>query len=40
MGNLKSETVKCGREYQGTRTQERLRWEDPAEYTKDRPILS
>jgi hypothetical protein len=40
MGSLKSETVKYGREYQGTRTRERLRWEDPAAYTKDRPVLS
>jgi hypothetical protein len=41
MGSLKSETVKYVREYQGTRTRERLRWEDPAAaYTKDRPVLS
>jgi hypothetical protein len=40
MGSLKSETVKYGREYQGTRTRERLRWEDPAAYIKDRPVLS
>jgi hypothetical protein len=39
-GRLKSETVKYGREYQGARTQERLHWEDPAAYTKDRPVLS
>jgi hypothetical protein len=39
-GSLKSETVKCGREYQGTRTRERLRWQGPAAYTKDRPVLS
>jgi hypothetical protein len=39
-GSLKSETVKYGREYHGTRTRERLRWEDPAAYTKDRPVLS
>jgi hypothetical protein len=39
-GSLKSETVKYGREYQGTRTQERLRWQRPAAYTKDRPVLS
>jgi hypothetical protein len=39
-GSLKSETVKYGREYQGTRTQERLRWQGPAAYTKDRPVLS
>jgi hypothetical protein len=40
MGSLKPETVKYGREYQWTRTRERLRWEDPAAYTKDRPVLS
>jgi hypothetical protein len=37
-GSLKTERVKYGRESQGTRTQERLRW--PAAYTKDRPVLS
>jgi hypothetical protein len=37
MASLKSETVKYGREYQGTRTRERLRWEDPAAYTKTDP---
>jgi hypothetical protein len=37
-GGLKSETVKYGREYQGTRTRERLRWQGPAVYTKDRPV--
>jgi hypothetical protein len=39
-GSLKSETVEYGREFQGTRTRERLRWQGPAEYTKDRPDLS
>jgi hypothetical protein len=39
-GSLKYETVIYGREYQGTRTRERLRWQEPAAYTKDRPILS
>jgi hypothetical protein len=39
-GSLKSETVKYGRESQGTRTRERLRWQGPAAYIKDRPILS
>jgi hypothetical protein len=39
-GSLKSETVKYDREYQGTPTWERLHWQDPAAYTKDRPILS
>jgi hypothetical protein len=38
-GSLKSETVKYGREPQGTRTRERLRWQGPAAYTKDRPVL-
>jgi hypothetical protein len=40
MGSLKSETVKYGREYQGTWTRGRLLWEDPAAYTKDIPVLS
>jgi hypothetical protein len=40
MGSLKSETVKYGREYQGTRTQERMGWQGPAANTKDRPVLS
>jgi hypothetical protein len=39
-GSLRSETVKYGHEYQGTRTRERLRWQGPATYTKDRPVLS
>jgi hypothetical protein len=39
-GSLKSETVKYGHESQGTRTRERLRWQGPAAYTKDRPVLS
>jgi hypothetical protein len=39
-GSLKSETVKYGRESQRTRTQERLRWQGPAAYTKDRSVLS
>jgi hypothetical protein len=39
-GSLKSGTVKYGREYQGTRIRERLRWQGPAAYTKDRPLLS
>jgi hypothetical protein len=39
-GSLKSETVKYGHDSQGTRTRERLRWREPAEYTKDRPVLS
>jgi hypothetical protein len=39
-GSLKSETVKYGRESQGTRTRERLRWRGPAAYKKDIPVLS
>jgi hypothetical protein len=39
-GSLESETVKYGLEFQGTRTRERLRWQGPAAYTKDRPVLS
>jgi hypothetical protein len=39
-GSLKSETAKYGREYQGTRNWESLRWQGPAAYIKDRPILS
>jgi hypothetical protein len=39
-GSLKSGTVIYGREYQGTRVRERLRWQGPAAYTKDRPVLS
>jgi hypothetical protein len=38
MGSLKSETAKYGRESQGTRTRERLRWQGPAAYTKNRPV--
>jgi hypothetical protein len=32
--------LQYGRESQGTRTQERLRWQEPAAYRKDRPVLS
>jgi hypothetical protein len=39
-GSLQYETVKSGRESQGTRTRDRLRWQEPAAYTKDRPTLS
>jgi hypothetical protein len=39
-GCLKSETVKYGHESQVTLTRERLRWQVPAAYTKDRPVLS
>jgi hypothetical protein len=38
-GSLKSETVKYGRESQGTRTIEGLCWQGPAAYTTDRPVL-
>jgi hypothetical protein len=39
-GSLKSETVKYGRESQGTRARERLRWQGPAAYIKDtRPLV-
>jgi hypothetical protein len=36
-GSLKSETVKYGREYQGTGT--RLRWQGTVAYTVDRPSV-
>jgi hypothetical protein len=41
-GSFKSETVLrvYGRESQGTRTPERLRWQGPAACTNDRPVLS
>jgi hypothetical protein len=39
-GSLKTERVKYGRESQGTRTRERLRWRRPVTYIKDRPDLS
>jgi hypothetical protein len=39
-GSLKFETVKYGRETQRARTKDRLRWQGPAAYIKDRPILS
>jgi hypothetical protein len=39
-GCLESETVKYGLESQGTRTRKRLRCQEPAAYTKDRPVLS
>jgi hypothetical protein len=38
--NLKSERVKYGQESKGTRTRERLRWQGPAAYETDRPVLS
>jgi hypothetical protein len=39
-GSLRCETVKYGREIQGTRSKERLRWQGPAAYIKVRPVLS
>jgi hypothetical protein len=39
-GSLKTEIEEYGREFQGTRTRERLRWRGPAAYTKDRPVVS
>jgi hypothetical protein len=39
-GSLKSETVKYCHKFKGTRTRERLRWQGPAEHTKDIPVLS
>jgi hypothetical protein len=39
-GSLKSESVKYGHEYQGTRTRERLRWRGPSAYIKEtRPLV-
>jgi hypothetical protein len=38
--SLKSETVKYSREFQGTRARERLHWQGPAAYKKDRPVVS
>jgi hypothetical protein len=37
--SLKCETVKYGHDSHGIRTRERLRWQGPAAYTKDRPVL-
>jgi hypothetical protein len=39
-GSLNCETVKYGRETQGARTKEILRWQGPAAYIKVRPVLS
>jgi hypothetical protein len=39
-GSFKSEVVKYGRESQGIWTREKLRWQGPAAYTKDRSFLS
>jgi hypothetical protein len=38
--NFKYEAVKDGNESQGTWIRERLHWQGPAAYTKDRPVLS
>jgi hypothetical protein len=38
-GSIKSETVKYGREFKGTRTRKRLRWRGPAGIVNDRPVL-
>jgi hypothetical protein len=38
-GSLESETIKYGRESQGTGTREWLRWRGPAEILNDRPVL-
>jgi hypothetical protein len=40
IGSFKYEAVIYGREYQGTRARERLLWQGPEAYTKDRPVLS
>jgi hypothetical protein len=39
-GSLKSETLEYGRESQGTRIRETLRWRGPAAIVNDRPALS
>jgi hypothetical protein len=39
-GSLKCETVNYGRESLGNRSKERLRWQVPAAYINDRPVLS
>jgi hypothetical protein len=39
-GSLKFETAKYGRESQGTRTREKLRWQEPAAIANSRPVLS
>jgi hypothetical protein len=38
--SLRSKTVKYGRESQGTRTRERLRWRTPETYRNDKLVLS
>jgi hypothetical protein len=40
VGNLESDTVKCGHESLGTRTWEWLRWRGSTAIVNDRPILS
>jgi IS5 family transposase len=39
-GSLRTERVKYGRKSRGSRTRERLRWQEPTAHTKDRPVLS
>jgi hypothetical protein len=39
-GTLESETVKYGRESQGTQTRELLRWRGPVAIANDRPVVS
>jgi hypothetical protein len=39
-GSLKSERVKYGLEYQTNRIRQRMCWQRPAAYTKDRPVFS
>jgi hypothetical protein len=39
-GSFESETVKYGRESQGTRTREWLRWRGPVAIVNDRPVFS
>jgi hypothetical protein len=39
-GSLNCETVKYGRESQGTQTREKLRFQGSALYIKDSPVLS
>jgi hypothetical protein len=39
-GSLIYDIVKYGLESQGPQIRERLRWQEPAAYIKDRPVLS
>jgi hypothetical protein len=38
--SLESERVIYGLEFQGAWIRERLRWQEPAAYIKDKPVLS